>query len=344
MIKLFILFYIVTSGFLFAQYTGTIKGTVNSRETDEPLENVNVFISGTMWGTTTDRNGFYVIKNLPAGQHTIVTSLVGYKQGELDINLKENSTVEIIFNLKEISYELKQVNITAEVPKEWKENLETFKELFLGNTKFADDCEILNPEVINLNQLATGELDADALRPITVINNALGYKIVCDLVYFKWDKKNKNLIYFVNSFFSELDDSSRQLKAEWLKNRKKVYDGSFVNFIRSLIKDSLYENDFVMWLERKPSSSGDIWPQTEKPEIKILDDSSVTFNFDQYLRVEYSPRLSEKVVSWIKLNHPNVIFDKFGYPADAFPIEVYGFWAFKGLSFTLPKYYYPDEK
>lgn len=340
MLKFFIIIFFISINFAFAQFTSTIKGTVSSIKTGEPLSNVNVYISGTTWGTTTDQKGFYIIKNLPTGQQCIVASLVGYRPGSVDITLLEDSTKEICFNLEEIVYELKTIDITSEVPKEWKENLEKFKELFLGKNLFAGDCIILNPEVININKPETGELYADARQPLTIFNYALGYKIVCDLIYFKWDNQNQNLRYSVNSYFIELEDTSGKLKNGWLKNREKIYDGSTANFIKCLSKNSLYENNFLMWVERKPSKSGDN-PQTEKPKVDILEDGSVKLKFDQYLHVEYLPRFSKKEVSWIRLNQPYVIFDKYGYPVGSFPIEVYGFWAFKGISYTLPKYYCP---
>ena len=65
-------------------------------------------------------------------------------------------------------------------------------------------------------------------------------------------------------------------------------------------------------------------------------------NFNDYLRIEYhSEYESVTKISWIKLQHPDAILDKFGYPLDPFAFNIYGYWSHKGIANMLPKYYYP---
>lgn len=62
-----------------AATTGIVSGTVTDMETGEKLQGVNVIIEGTGLTTVTDENGYYVITNVPPGDHKVIISLVGYK-------------------------------------------------------------------------------------------------------------------------------------------------------------------------------------------------------------------------------------------------------------------------
>lgn len=278
---------VLTSNLIFAQYSGIVEGKIASNETGETLQNVNVYISGTTIGTTTDKNGYYKIKNIPAGKQTVVASIIGYETNSVDVFLNKGQTINLTFNLKEASYELNQVNVTSEAPKEWKENLEAFKEFFLGNSPFASDCRILNPEIINLKFYDSGDFRAEANRPIIIINNDLGYKINCDLIYFHWNEDLKKLRYVVNTFFTELKDTTGLMKDIWIENRKKAYYGSLVNFIRSFVTDTSSSDNFYYNIVKFPSNKGDLWPLNEKHNIKVIEDNTVQMNFDYYLKVIY---------------------------------------------------------
>lgn len=58
--------------------TGIIAGTVTDSETGEKLAGVNIIIEGTKLTTVTDSRGYYVITNVPPGDYTITSSLIGY--------------------------------------------------------------------------------------------------------------------------------------------------------------------------------------------------------------------------------------------------------------------------
>ena len=55
-----------------------IDGQIVDKETGEPLIGVNVFISKTSIGTTTDKDGLYTIKNISNGRYELVISMIGY--------------------------------------------------------------------------------------------------------------------------------------------------------------------------------------------------------------------------------------------------------------------------
>lgn len=67
-------------GPVYAGTTGIVSGTVTDYSTGERLAGVNVVIEGTNLTTVTDANGYYVITNVPPGEHKVRASLVGYSE------------------------------------------------------------------------------------------------------------------------------------------------------------------------------------------------------------------------------------------------------------------------
>ena len=57
---------------------GSIQGTVVDSAASQPIRGVNITIEGTRQGTTTNRNGTFVLKNIAAGTYTIKFSHIAY--------------------------------------------------------------------------------------------------------------------------------------------------------------------------------------------------------------------------------------------------------------------------
>ena len=138
----------------------TVKGRVLEYETGKPLENVNVYISGTTWGTTTDQAGNFEIKNIPSGIQQIVASIIGYESRTKSLHLSNGKTYILTFQLPVTHYELEAVNVSGEVPAAWKRNYQLFEKWFLGSSEFASNCVIENPEVINFTWTNKNHLTA----------------------------------------------------------------------------------------------------------------------------------------------------------------------------------------
>src|ERR671925_122351 len=60
------------------QSTVTVTGRVVDARTNRPLEAVQVYVEEARTGTTTDRDGRYVLENLPAGEVTLAVQMIGY--------------------------------------------------------------------------------------------------------------------------------------------------------------------------------------------------------------------------------------------------------------------------
>ncbi len=157
----------------------TIIGIVIDKETKEPLENVNVFLNNTTIGTTTEKDGKFIIHNVPYGTYNIIFSYLGYEIESRNFDSYKSYTFEFNISLKSKPINLNQVNVTAEVPEEWKDDLEIFTRIFIGETKNSKQTKILNPEVLNfVNEKATGKLKAYSDSVLRIENKALGYMLM----------------------------------------------------------------------------------------------------------------------------------------------------------------------
>lgn len=75
----------------FTLSAATIKGTVKSGTESIPL--ANVYLKGTDWGTTTDLDGKYELRNIPAGEYTLIVSFISFKPVKQSIKLTKDQVL-----------------------------------------------------------------------------------------------------------------------------------------------------------------------------------------------------------------------------------------------------------
>lgn len=63
---------------LIAGTTGKIAGTIKDNDTGEELIGANILIEGTTMGASTDKDGYFVILNVPPGTYTLSVYYLGY--------------------------------------------------------------------------------------------------------------------------------------------------------------------------------------------------------------------------------------------------------------------------
>lgn len=96
--------------------SGGIKGKVTDKATGEALIGANVVVQSQSWGAATNMDGFYEIKNIPAGTYTIKASYVGYASLEkTDVIVKNFQVLEINFEL-DTDFMLSECVVISERP------------------------------------------------------------------------------------------------------------------------------------------------------------------------------------------------------------------------------------
>ena len=89
----------------------TIKGkVVNGNDT---VNYARIWLKNTNHGTATDKNGNYIIENVPAGTYTLTAKAIGFNAFYEEVTLAENETVKIDINLKENEQSMNEVVITG---------------------------------------------------------------------------------------------------------------------------------------------------------------------------------------------------------------------------------------
>lgn len=336
---LYILLLLILQINLYAQSDRCIiSGYVLDKETQEPLIGVNVFVSGTLWGASTDNNGYFQIKNVIAGNHVVVASMVGYEVKTRNLQLEKGEEFKVYFNLVPTVYDFDEVNVVSERPREWFEYLKYFKLFFLGQSEYAWGCTISNEFQINFT-IRNRRLIATCSKPISVVNRGLGFRVDCVLRDFYYDFSNNSLHYVFQPKFVELINRNKEEFDDWLENRERAHLGSLHHFLVSLIKGTYKEEGYFIWLTDNPE-------ENKLPEETISADSILTkdpvnekytLKFEKYLQVKY---IHKETVSWLKLIPPEVVLDNFAYPEVVIPFTINGDWGRLGVADMLPKYYF----
>jgi outer membrane receptor protein involved in Fe transport len=114
-ISLLLIFFI--SAKLYSQ-NGSISGKITDAGSNEVLIGANVLVTGTLYGASTDIDGFYSIKNLHPGLYEIKITYISYQTttvGNITVNGNQNVVINIALNPS--STELEEVVITADALK-----------------------------------------------------------------------------------------------------------------------------------------------------------------------------------------------------------------------------------
>ena len=99
---------------LIANLGTSIIGTIIDAKTQEPLPFVNVVVkygNGTVKGTTTDFDGNFVMKWLPAGEYTFIASTVGYGKLEQRITVPSKGVRVLNIAMSPTASKLEEVQI-----------------------------------------------------------------------------------------------------------------------------------------------------------------------------------------------------------------------------------------
>ena len=230
----------------------TLTGKVIDKTTREPVETASVYFDHTTIGTTTDENGEFVIEYNDAVQSNLVISFLGYEKVLIaDYRSLSEVTIELVVATNTLDEVF--INFDDELTRAQKLNL--FKKEFLGTSRFANSCRILNEDELVLYYDGENKtLYASSAVPVKVKNRALQYEIDFDIIDFEASYSTLNMeeqdvvlnsvTYLGTSFYKDLNE---QNKRRVNRNRKKVYQGSVQHFIRALYNRNLKDEGYQVY-------------------------------------------------------------------------------------------------
>ena len=273
MLKMKALIHLLSFGFLlgfipfdlFAQLT--ISGRISDAEDGSPILGASVFIANSTAGTSTDADGNYRLQIPGEGSYLLTVSHVGYQSFSINI---EPGKVSLMQDISLNTYEMEEVTITAKVNFR-KKDIELFWKTLLGKKPSRKSIEPVNPEAVYYYYSSeTQKLTVSCRVPLQIINHETGYEIMFVLNHFTHDYSS-NLTYWEGQYmFTELEPVNYRQNNIWSKNRKKVYQVSISNFIRSLYQNSLLEDGFLLTYRNQYTNRSFNFSD---PEIFLSDDS-----------------------------------------------------------------------
>lgn len=349
------------------QNLASIKGKITETNGD-PLQFASVFIANSTLGCITDMKGGFILEKVPYGRHLLVVSFVGFEAEKRSLNV-DKGVIELNVEMKPLPQEMVEVKVTADKSKnKWKTNFNKFRNFFIGTTPNADECEILNPEVLRFHYDKKSKiLTADANEIVIIKNRALGYRIQYLLELFEL-RRDGSCIYLGEEKFEPMEPENSGEVLKWQQNRKDSYHGSFRHFLTSLAQDSLDQEGF--FAARSVSVvpryvQDDILPESEKQK-SVAGYDLISFRTAEYERLFlYTPSYIHVIYfheqenykykelhgpnyksqpfqqSWMKFLKLGAIFHVDGYLYDPTDVMVFGYWSWEKMAEALPKDYYP---
>ena len=344
---------ILVSTIVFGQFT--ITGKVVDSTTKEPLFGASVFAQNTTSGTTTNREGEFTLSLKPGGYELIV-SYTGYQSREIRISNNDNNPLQIGMTKEEKAMEEVVIKTSNEVKDGWDKYGKFFLENFIGSTPNALQCSLQNPEVVHFYYYKKSEkLKVLATEPIVISNQALGYNLRYQLDSFMYYYKTQLSSYRGYCFFSEMDSSFAQQRI-WSANRKKAYDGSKLQFMRSYydstlhedgyeiaLLDSVYDKRFDLISNPYDTAYYGVYDSTHEVEVYYPRKISVTYKKKpepEYLKKFKLPLNVGSQISYVDLLDGIEIKEN-GYFYDQKDWVSQGYWSWKNLADLLPYDYIP---
>ena len=356
-IRILVILFVLVNTASSAQSVVQIQGAITDAETSDPLPGAHVFIGSTMIGTSTNLEGQYELERIPNGTHMLWVSMIGYEPASQELVVSDTTHRVADFSLEPVVIPIGEVTVTAKRDKRWKKRLARFKKLFIGETAFAREVEILNPEVLDFKANWLSKFTARAQEPLIIENRALGYRI--EYLLKEFSQEGGTIRYDGDPLFKDMEAESDEQKAIWLAHREEVFYGSFRHFLRALMADSLKEEGFS--IQRIPSVD-DIHRRERRFRVRSRDllepgenPGDLLLSFNGLIEIIYLNEVeSEEYLRWqgasphrrpsnqrslIRLTSGPTLIDPSGEIVDPYGVTVYQYFAFDRMAHDLPKEY-----
>ena len=105
---------ILSISYLFGYvFSASISGTIQDKNTGEPLPYANIVIADTEIGTASDIDGYYIIPSIESGSYTLKVMMIGYAISDNFI-LVENNNIRLNIEIAPQLIDVDEVKVSAE--------------------------------------------------------------------------------------------------------------------------------------------------------------------------------------------------------------------------------------
>jgi hypothetical protein len=356
------LFLLATNKLFSQQASYVVKGKVIDKNSKSPLPGASVFAQNTTIGVATNADGNFSIR-VPDGGYSLIVTYTGYETESMRITNASSQNDSLVFELapKEKSLEEVSVVISTEVKDGWQKYGDFFRQNFIGQSAFAKQCTIKNPEVLHFYfNKKRNRLKVLAKEPLNVDNFALGYTLKFAIDSFTYEYNTNVNLFIGYPLFEEMQGTTAQ-KDVWAKNRSAAYKGSMLQFTRSLYNRSLEKDGFELQFIIKNNADETTIPlQNLYGALNYAkDDSTNTVEFrpnqpevalmyknagpeQSYLDTDPSIKKDFQLSTLLFAPGESIVIEQNGYYYDQTDITTNGYLGYKKIGDMLPYDYVPE--
>ncbi len=221
---------------LYVSFSQNIKGSIVN-DTGHRLSNVNIYLDGTKTGTVSGEDGSFMIE-LPAHSGgNLVFQKEQYETYSISSSQILNRTLKVVLNK---TNEIEEIEIIPYTEEAYKNFITYFLDNFIGYDR--ENVKIKNQRSLKFAyDKKNNTLKVKAPKTLLIENKNLGYEIEYNLISFSADFGSQMVNYTGTSFFRETKESQK-VKL----NRLNAYDGSLLHFFRSIYKNTIPDDRFIV--------------------------------------------------------------------------------------------------
>lgn len=269
-------FFLSFVGLFFSQI---ISGKIQT-ENGNVIPNVNVYLDGTKISTTSTNDGSFQLDVQGQKSGNLIFQKDSYETSIFPLNQAIGKSVKVIINpVKEIE----EVVIIPYTEQAYKDFINYFLDKFIGYDR--EGVTIKNQRTLKFSYDKKNQfLKVKAPQTLIIENKNLGYNIQYNLINFEADFKKKTNSYLGTSFFKETNS-----KKNVILNRMNAYNGSLMHFFRSLYRNELEREGFIVnHAKRIPNPK---YPT--ETELQKLEDYFSFVRTQKIMSVNLSPELED---------------------------------------------------
>ena len=165
---------------IFSQTTPiTISGFIYEESNGEAIIGANVYIEGSPIGSSTNHSGYYVIPEVPAGNHVIIIEYLGYKTQRRNLNLSLGENLKLNIVMIESVFETEAIEVVAD-------SIPTIEKLY---RKPISEISLTPKQINQIPQVA----EADLLRSLQTLPGILPLSDFSSALYVRGGTSDQNL-------------------------------------------------------------------------------------------------------------------------------------------------------
>ncbi|MFK8160830.1 MAG: hypothetical protein AB8H12_00060 [Lewinella sp.] len=333
------------------QPSSNLSFSLQDKGTGAPIPGAFVFFSGSSAGAISDAEG---LTEIPWQAYAeLVISHLNYETRVItsdSVELLNNTT--ILLRPRAVRMTAVTVKSSGKFANKRKKWLSRFENAFLGSRRERRGVRILNPEDILFEEVPTG-LRAEALRPIKIANEALGYDVSFLLDTFLLTKQ-KEVLYGGKVFFKDLQALRESPSPGWDAAREKRFLASKSHFFRALIHESTdleqYEfgqstfNDRLEFQDYQQLNISELqWRRGAKvdtlllPEFLSIVNRSIVTKWGNRTESRIAP--DQYATSFLRSRSGRFIISHSGILINNSEVEELGYWSEQRVAGLLPTDY-----